>query len=122
MEFDEASALLADWADAIVSNDPNAIGRFAAPDWILVGENGILPSSRFLALVASGDLTHDVMTFEVVRVGVHADTAVVTSRSMSSGAYVGESFRLEEWTSDVFVRDGESWKCILTHVTPAIES
>ena len=42
---DVFSALIADWNQAVVSNDPDAIAAFAEPDWVFVGENGIIPGS-----------------------------------------------------------------------------
>jgi ketosteroid isomerase-like protein len=44
--FDIFSALIADWNQAVVANDPDAIAAFAEPDWVFVGENGIFPSGR----------------------------------------------------------------------------
>jgi ketosteroid isomerase-like protein len=42
------SALIADWNQAVVANDPDAIAAFAEPDWVFVGENGIFPGEQFL--------------------------------------------------------------------------
>ena len=41
--FEVFSALIADWNQAVVANDPEAIAAFAEPDWVFVGENGIFP-------------------------------------------------------------------------------
>lgn len=40
---DVFSALITDWNQAVVANDPDAIAAFAEPDWVFVGENGIFP-------------------------------------------------------------------------------
>lgn len=114
----EFSSLLQEWATAIVANDPEAIGRFADDEWALVGEGGIFPGEEFLSSVASGDITHDTMSFEVHDVRIHGDVAVVIARGRNSGSYKGESFQLDEWVSDVFVRRNDQWKCTLTHLTP----
>lgn len=53
------NTLLTDWNEAIVANDPNAIGRFAVPDWVFVGENGIVRGDEFLEAVATGRVTHE---------------------------------------------------------------
>jgi hypothetical protein len=50
-----------EWSEAIVSNDADAIGRFMANDWLIVGETGFTNKNDFLALVESGDLTHEAM-------------------------------------------------------------
>lgn len=113
--------LLNAWAAAIVANDPEAIGRFAEPEWILVGEGGIFPREQFLESVASGRVTHDSMSFDVHEVRMYGDVAVVVVRGRNSGAFDRTAFELDEWTSDVFVRRGDTWRCVLTHLTSAVD-
>jgi uncharacterized glyoxalase superfamily protein PhnB len=112
------AALLNEWAAAIVADDAEAIGRFATPDWVLIATNGITPGSTFLELVAAGDLTHDTMNLKVERVAPVSDTTVlVTTRGTNSGAFRGEPFTADEWATNVFVWDGERWRCALTQLT-----
>lgn len=117
----EFSSLLQEWATAIVANDPETIGVFAEDDWVMVGEGGIFPREQFLAAVASGEITHDTMSFDVHDVRIHGAVAVVVARGKNSGTYKGEPFQLDEWVSEVFVRRDEGWKCTLTHLTSARE-
>jgi ketosteroid isomerase-like protein len=109
--------LLAAWAGAIVANDPEAIGGFAEPDWVLVGETGIFEGQAFLDSVAAGRVTHSWMTFEVHRVRVDGDVATVIARGRNRGTFNGEPFELDEWTTDVFVRREDGWRCAVTHLT-----
>ena len=95
------SQLLDAWATAIVANDPEAIGRFAEPEWIMVGEGGIFPREQFLESVRSGRVTHDAMTFDVHAVRMYDDVAVVVARGRNSGFFNGTPFEQDEWTSDV---------------------
>ncbi|HSK92283.1 MAG TPA: nuclear transport factor 2 family protein [Euzebyales bacterium] len=111
--------LLDAWAAAIVANDPEAIGRFAEPEWIMVGAGGIFPRQRFLESVRSGRVTHDTMSFDVHAVRLYGDVAVVVVRGRNSGTFDGTPFELDEWTSDVFVRRGDDWRCVLTHLASA---
>lgn len=111
------STLLAAWNEAIVANDPAAIGRFAEPDWVFVGENGIFPGDQFLDSVAKGLVTHDFMTSDVHDVRVYGDVAVVTARVRNSGTFEGNPFQLDEWSTDVFVRRADGWRCTITHLT-----
>ncbi len=115
--IDTFARLLADWAEALVANDAEAIGAFAEPDWVLVGENGIISGSTFLDNVTSGQVTHSSMTFEVAEARILGDTAVVVARCDNHGTWQGEPFHLDEWTSDVFVRRDDRWLCSLTHLT-----
>ena len=118
--IDTFANLLADWAEALVANDAEAIGAFAEPDWVFVGENGIVPGSTFLHSVSSGQVTHSGMTFEVAEARIVGDTAVVVARCDNHGTWQGEPFHLDEWTSDVFVRRGDRWRCSLTHLTSVL--
>lgn len=113
------AALLEKWSEAIVADDPEAIGAFAEPDWILVGEGGIFPRRRFLSSVATGDITHDTMSHQVHDVRIYGWVALVVTRGRNSGALRGEPFELDEWTTEVFVKRDEGWKCALTHLTSA---
>lgn len=111
------SRVLAEWSAAICDNDAEAIGRFAAPEWEMVGADGRTTREQFLGAVASGDLTHSMMRHEVELATPYGDTCVVVARVINDGTWQGTAFHNDEWTSDVFVRDGASWRCVLTHLT-----
>ncbi|GAA1522717.1 hypothetical protein GCM10009730_33490 [Streptomyces albidochromogenes] len=109
-----------EWAAAIVSNDAALIARFMADEWAIVSESGITTKEEFLALVRSGDLTHSAMGFiSRPRIRVHGDTAVFTARATNTAHYGGRRFDADEWTTDVFVREGGRWRCVLSHITSA---
>lgn len=114
-EFD---TLLNEWVQAIISNDAEGIGQFMADDWVIVGETGVTARSDFLALIESGDLTHEAMELNVVRVRVYDDVAVVISQGTNRGTFKGEFFNADEWTTDVFVKQDGPWQCVLTQLTP----
>jgi ketosteroid isomerase-like protein len=114
---DVFSALIADWNQAVVANDPDAIAAFAEPDWVFVGENGIFPGEQFLEAVATGQVSHDFMTSEVHDVRVYGDVAIVIARVRNRGEFGGDPFTLDEWSTDVFVRRGDRWRCSVTHLT-----
>lgn len=111
------TALLADWNKAIVANDAEAIAAYADPDWVFVGENGTFTGAQFLDSVAAGRVTHDSMTSEVQDVRAYGDVVLVIARVRNSGAFNGEPFTLDEWTSDVFIARDGAWRCLLTHLT-----
>ena len=117
----ELERLSKEWSLAIVSNDAPSIGRFMADDWVIVGETGITQKDHFLALVESGDLTHEAMEGNVKRARVYGDVAVVIARGTNNGHYKGAPFSADEWITDVFVKKGGRWLCVLTHLTPAVK-
>src|SRR5688572_21026182 len=70
----ELIAAIHAWDRAMISNDPVAIGQFMADDWVIVGPDGSVDGKeRFLALIASGDLSHDVMESHELRVRLFGD-------------------------------------------------
>ncbi|MGH9813329.1 MAG: nuclear transport factor 2 family protein [Candidatus Acidiferrales bacterium] len=106
------------WDRAMVENDAEAIGRYMADDWVIIGSDGrVGDKATFLALVKSGALTHDVMESHDLNVRVYGDAAVVTARGVSEGKYQGQPFRERERVSCVFVRQGGQWRCVLTHLS-----
>ncbi|TXS40242.1 nuclear transport factor 2 family protein [Streptomyces sp. uw30] len=114
------AAAVHDWAAAIVSNDPARIADFMADEWVIVSESGISAREQFLSLVESGELTHS--SFQLAgepRIGLYGDSAVVTVRITNTAHYKGERFDADEWTTDVFVRRDDRWRCVLSHITPA---
>jgi len=66
-----------EFADAIVQNDPEAIGRFVLDDWIIIDpDGGIVDRARFFEVIKSGVLTHQMMESEDLRVRVYGHSAV----------------------------------------------
>ncbi|MBD7980897.1 nuclear transport factor 2 family protein [Oerskovia merdavium] len=115
----ELEAVEAAWGRAIVDNDAGAIGRFTTDDWQIVGEDGITSRESFLALVRSGDLTHETMSKITGSVRDLGDVAVLTGRGANTGHYRGQAFSSDEWITDVFVRGADGWRCVRTHLTTA---
>ena len=109
------------WAEAILANDAEAIGRFMTDDWIMVSERGVSTKEHFLSFVASGQLTHSSMEMaELGKISIFGDTAVLASRITNVAHFGGQTFDQNEWTSDVFIKKNGEWKCIITHITPAV--
>src|SRR5690625_391632 len=115
----EFQLLLEAWAAAIVANDPQRMARFAEPDWVLVGpEGGPVGLDRFRAVVASGELTHSEMSFEVLEVRRFGDVAVVLAHGTNHGTFRGVPFAADEWVTEMFVRREGTWRCSMTALTP----
>lgn len=118
----ELEQLGSKWAAAMVANDADAIGSFMADEWVIVSERGVSGKEHFLSFVRSGQLTHS--RFEMIgepRIKVYGDTAVLTGRVVNTAQFGGHEFEADEWTSDVFVKRGGEWLCVLSHITPAID-
>ena len=107
------------FAEAIVKNDLEGIGRLVTDDWIIIDPNGeIVDRTRFFEVIKSGALTHDMMESEDFRVRVYGDSAVVIGVTRTKGKFMGQEFSTRERATDVFVKRDGGWKCVLTHLTP----
>ena len=113
----ELETFSAAWEQAMVANSAEAIGHFMADDWVIVSETGVTKRADFLAVIASGDLTHEAFTGDVISVRHYGDTAIVMARVKNNGAYKGQPFSADEWTTDVFVKGDGQWRCVHSHIT-----
>ena len=104
--------------EAIVKNDPEAIGRFVTDEWIIIDpDGGVVDRTRFFDVIKSGALTHEMMESEDLRVRVYGDSAVVTGLTRTKGKFMGQDFSTQERATDVFVKRDGRWQCVLTHLT-----
>jgi ketosteroid isomerase-like protein len=119
---DEADVLAvsAGWDAALIANDAPGFAGFVTTDWVYVGSGGATSATEIIGSIASGRLVHHVMrTIGVPRVVVHGDAAIVTARKASSGTWDGLAYAADEWISEVFVRQGGRWRCVLSQKCPA---
>jgi len=115
---EELLKLEKEFAEAIVKNDLEGIGRLVTDDWIIIDPNGeIVDRSRFFEVIKSGALTHDLMESEDFRIRVYGSSAVVTGLTRTKGKFMGQEFSTQERATDVFVKGDGRWQCVLTHLT-----
>ncbi len=115
---EELLKLEKEFAEAIVRNDLESIGRLVTDDWIIIDPNGeIVDRPRFFEVIKSGALMHDLMESEDFRVRVYGDSAVVSAVTRSKGKFMGQEFSTQERATDVFVKRDGRWQCVLTHLT-----
>ena len=115
---EELLKLEKEFAEAIVKNDLEGIGRLVTDDWIIIDPNGeIVDRSRFFEVIKSGALTHDLMESEDFRIRVYGSSAVVTGLTRTKGKFMGQEFSTQERATDVFVKGDGGWQCVLTHLT-----
>jgi len=106
------------FTEAIARNDLKAIERFVTDDWIIINaDGGIIDRERFLEVIKSGALTHNMMESDDMRVRVYGDSAVVTAVTRSKGTFMGQEFSTNERSTDVFVKWDAQWRCVLTQLT-----
>jgi ketosteroid isomerase-like protein len=104
---------------AIISNKVDEIRKCVTADWVLVdSQGGIVPQERFYKILESGLLSHSTMTKQILRVKVYGDIALVTGRGQNTGSWQGQPMQADEWITDVYKKEKDTWLCVLTHLTP----
>jgi hypothetical protein len=53
------------------------------------------------------------------RVALYGNTAIVTARKTSTGAWEGAEYAADEWISEVYVQKDGRWMCVLSHKATA---
>ena len=105
--------------EAMVSNDVKRIAECITDDWVLVTpEAGPVPRARILDVVGSGRLTHSSMAKVATHAAVVGDMAWVTGRGQNTGTFSGAPIQADEYITDIYRRVGDTWLCMLTHLTP----
>jgi ketosteroid isomerase-like protein len=106
---------------AMISNDPDAIRRCITDDWVLVTpERGPVSAQTVLGLISAGTLIHRTMTKATHHMHVMGDVATVTGRGQNTGWFGGRPISADEWVTDVYRLVEGNWRCVLTHLTPAL--
>ena len=107
-----------DFAKAVVSNNADAIGKFLADDWVIIDPDGtIIDKARFLDVIKSGMLSHDLMESDDMQVRSYGDCAIVTALTRTKAKFAGQEFTTQERATDVFVRRAARWQCIFSQLT-----
>ena len=103
---------------AVASNDADALDGILADDWIIVDPDGsMIDKARFLGVIKSGVLSHEVMESTDWRVCLYGNTALVTGLTTTKGKFIGQDFASCERATDIFVRQTDRWQCVFTQLT-----
>ncbi len=114
----EILKLEGEFGRAMIKNDPEAIGRLLDDDWIIIDpDGGIIDRARFLAVIRSGSLSHEVMDSRDVRVRIYGNSAAVTALTTTTGKFSGQEFNTEERSTDLWVKKNGQWMCVLSQLT-----
>ena len=115
---EEVLRLEKEFSQAIVKNDAKAVARFLADGWIIIDpDGGIVDRARFLGVIESGALTHEIMESDDTRVLIYGNTAIVTALTTTKGKFSGQAFTTQERATDVFVKQNGRWLCVLSQLT-----
>ena len=107
-----------DFAQAVTDNDADAVDGFLSDDWTIVDpDGGIIDKARFLGVIKSGALSHEMMESADLRVRLYWNTAVVTGLTTTKGKFMGQDFTSCERATDIFVKQNDRWQCVFTQLT-----
>jgi hypothetical protein len=113
---DSAMAFEHNLAKALVDNDPAALSRLLASDWVVVSaRGGIADRDAVIDAVRKGLWVHKTVDISEPRVRIYGDNAVVTYRLANVGILGGKPFNVQERETDVLVWNGGVWKAVLSH-------
>src|SRR5438046_9151329 len=108
---EELLKLGAEFAEAIVKNDPGAVERLVTDEWIIINaDGGIIDKERFLGVIKSGTLTHEIMESDSLRVRIYGDSAVVTALTRTKGECTGQDVSREDRATDVCLMLSGHWR------------
>ena len=107
-----------EFARAVTSNDADALDKLLADDWVIVEPDGsLIDKARFLGVIKSGALSHELMESTDMRVRLYGNTAVVTGLTITKGKFMGQDFASCERATDIFVKQTDRWLCVFTQLT-----
>src|SRR5882724_8977720 len=99
-----------EFAQAVANNDVDAIDGFLADDWIIVDpDGGLTDKARFLEVIKTGVLSHELMKSADLKARLYGDTGVVIGLATTKGKFMGQDFTSCERATDIFVKEASHW-------------
>jgi len=109
------------WAAAERRGDVEALGATLADDFECVGPLGfVLDRQQYLAPRRSGDMTHEALAWEDVRVRVYGQAAVAVGTQTQRSTYQGQDASGRFRVTQIAVRDDAEapWRIAGMHLSP----
>jgi len=107
-----------DFEAAVISNNAEAVGKFLPDDWVIIDpDGGIVDRTRFLSVIKSGTLAHELMESEDVKVRTFGESAVLTALTRTKAKFSEQEFTTQERATDFFVKRDGRWQCVFSQLT-----
>ena len=106
-----------DWTNAFVEKDAQALDRFMADDFLMLGQfsTGELIDKNTLIRRSLALLTLLTFSLDDVRIQIHGDTAVFHCKYTFQGIYSGQPYSGVTLVTDTWVRQGDQWQVLARH-------
>lgn len=119
MTHDQILELGQRWADAERRSDADALDTLLADDFVLVGPLGFVrDKAQYLGSRRSGDLKHESLTWDDVRVRVYGETAVAVGSQTQKSTYQGRDASGRFRVTQIAARLGGRWAVVGLHYSP----
>jgi ketosteroid isomerase-like protein len=116
---DQVMQLGQQWANAERAGDADALEQLLADDFLLVGPLGfMLDKTQYLGSRRSGDLKHESLIWEDVRVRAYDHAAVAVGSLKQRSTYQGRDASGRFRVTQVAVRYGDRWTIVGLHYSP----
>jgi ketosteroid isomerase-like protein len=107
------------WANAERAGDADALEPLLADDFLLVGPLGfMLDKTQYLGSRRSGDLTHESLAWDDVRVRAYGDAAVAVGAQTQRTTYQGRDASGRFRVTQLAIRRGDRWILVGLHYSP----
>ena len=106
------------WANAILKADVAAQDKIEAPDYTISSFDGSIASrAENDADLTSGVYKCASFTIDEMKVSVYGDSAIVHGSESEKSTYKGADTSGQYRFTDVFVKQGDAWVAVTTHVS-----
>ena len=117
-EEEEVMATTQAICDAFRTGDLQALERFLAPEFVLVGTDSVAqPRTQAISEVQAGEPHYDVFRNHDMSAHVDGDAAVVQGVTSLKGTAAGKPFAVDVRFTDTLIRSEGRWRIVVSHVT-----
>ena len=103
---------------AWLEGDWKTIESILAPDWSVIDLTGrVLTKAQVLQELGSGERKIESGSVDDLNVRIFGDIAIVTGRSVLSGAYQGKRVSVVQRFTDVFAKRNDRWQVVASQGT-----
>lgn len=117
-EVDVLKAQAIAWDEAIVHKRRRAIEANMAPEFLHIGEDGVLSDrAKFLDSILSEHLSIAPYAMDGLQVRLFGDAALLTGTTLLHGTWRGKPFSSHYRFTDTYVRRGGAWRVVQVQIT-----
>ena len=105
-------------ADELVKGGVSSFEKYLEDSYLFIGDDGaVVNRADFIALLKSGDLKYESSKIDQIKVRIYHDAAIMIFRTTDKGTYKNNDISGQLRWTDVFTKEGESWKLVSSHGT-----